>query len=97
MAADNLTSAAVADLCTAASSSSGISIAAGFKTESWASGLTSVTDGGNSGGGDVVMGVSDAGEASVTAGPAAPAAANSAALLSISSIRRCTIRGISCT
>lgn len=61
VAADNLTSVAVVNVDAAASSSTGISNPAIFKTEPWASGPTSVAEGvnseGTSGGGDEVMGV----------------------------------------
>lgn len=60
VAADNLTSVAVVNVDTPALSSTGISNPAGFKTEPWASGPTSVAEGVNScggtcGGGDEVM------------------------------------------
>lgn len=107
VAADNVTSVAVVGLGTAASSPTGTSNPAGFENEARASGAASVTGGVNSGEICGMAGISDAGEASVAGGPtfaaaAAAAAASaafafSAALLSISSIRRCIIRGISCT
>lgn len=104
VAADNVTSVAVVGLDTEASSPTGTSNPAGFESEARASGAASVTGGVNSGEICGMAGISDAGEASVAGGPtfAAAAAASaalafSAALLSISSIRRCIIRGISCT
>lgn len=45
------------DLDTAVLSSTGISNPAGFESEPWDSGPTSVTEGVNSGGGDEVMGL----------------------------------------
>lgn len=101
VAADNVTSEAGVGLDAAASNPTGASNPAGFENEPRASGATSVTGGVNSGEICGMTGISDTGGASVAGGPtfaaASAAFAFSAALLSISSIRRCIIRGISCT
>ena len=96
-AADNFSSEAVADWDTGLLFS--ISRANGLASKPWAPVASSVTEGGNNGSwrGEV-MWLWDTGEASAEDEAKASAAfAFSAALLSISSIRRWTIRGISCT
>lgn len=100
-AADKLTSEDVVELDRAVLNSTGIFNPAGVEGETWASGPTSATEGVDNGsisegGAEVIW---DAGKASAAEGGAAASAAFafSAALLSISSIRRCTILGISCT
>lgn len=74
---------------------------ADLKSELWTSGMPPVPEEGKLDNGDEFKGVWKAGVASVfpvsTAAGVAAAFAASAALLSISSILRCTIRGISCT
>lgn len=94
-AADKLTSEAATDLGTLVLSPGGISNSAGIERGAWASGTVSVTERVPCGSGaEVTMPLGACG-ASAAGGRAAASAA--LALLSISSNRRWTIRGISCT